>query len=596
MKFLYYLLGFIIFLHFAPHLYSKKNTDIFNDYCINKYIQILIVVTVYSTIKTNAETVMLILLVPIILTITLLIKKEGYSVKLTPAKESTPPLIALILFSIVIFSIQYFLLTSSASGNINLSNRDYIFYTNISEFLLQNGIESAEFNEILKENIIPTPYHYFQPWLHAFFGELTNLPIYQISYLITFTMIRALIILTFYSIISSIWPKYLSLIFAFSAISATGIYIPIIYEQNQFLSTSINLAWNHLTTPKLLPIYFSFAFFLLCAFRFKNKSTAISALSVTPVLYAPAAFWYLGFSTSFVTFQHLKNKSFKKTIFLFSAALLPIALVSMFYSQYSTAPAGSIIGSGEDVIRGIKIFTGSIFLLFMIFFPYLIIMTVSARKGEKYFGQISLKNELIAPAVGGLVFSVSGWIVFMHNTNGAQALSIYIPIFAIIIFFVIVSSQQRPVSFLATALVIVNILQFRDFPSDFQRFDYRYKDTASNISEFKHYIGDLTRAGVIHNKVEQSGKFYNFNTHRPFIEISVYENGHVFHDLTHFTATGNSLINNKATILELIRLADIQYIIACPACSLPSNIAESFRKNGVVDNWIIYTKNDQTTD
>jgi hypothetical protein len=417
---LVYTTGKIITSFFSFNI--SKPINLFVSYSIG----LLAILITYSVIKSRLHTINL-GIIPLFFLLIFCLRKKINSPRFDFNSIKKDVVISLsILFPIFIFQSIFFI--NISSNTINAMNLDYWFYGNMADFLKLYGLETT-FTDInlygLNHAIQLNPYHYSELWLTAFFSNLFSTSAENIYVLVTIPLLITIYGIGIYSIFSEtkIKRKYVFLV-TILCLMIGGLYFPI-YDKseitNYFSTTVTNILGSVFQKLSFVAIYLLLAFILL----YKNKKNyAIIVLAFLPffaIYFFPAV---LGGIALLIVWDWINARFSYKKIDWFSVGIIiyTALFIFLFYSIFNKAENAYVHLSNKSLLTKIahaqlqigdlKSFVLYVFVrfggCFMLYFPYLILLSNSILKQKK----ILLMSCFIV---------LSGAIAFALTNGFAQA-------------------------------------------------------------------------------------------------------------------------------------------------------------------------------
>jgi ABC-type multidrug transport system fused ATPase/permease subunit len=194
---------------------------------------------------------------------------------------------ALLLCSFV-FTIRFFHLYQQ-DGIFAIPHPDYVYYTRLSSYLLNFGIENSQIEPVFVESHGTKPYHYFELWLNGAFIFASGLNGLIVLMTVTYSLLTVLVWAGIMACVEEIkkrisWSdKLLGAVLLFIC----GLYLPF-YSNSSFLSSSATFSFSLWTQPKISVIYL----FILPGILFLlkgNKRMAVCCFLLLPVVYITTA-------------------------------------------------------------------------------------------------------------------------------------------------------------------------------------------------------------------------------------------------------------------------------------------------------------------
>ncbi|MAZ36381.1 MAG: hypothetical protein CL842_02895 [Crocinitomicaceae bacterium] len=239
------------------------------------------------------------------------------------AKELTSSieLKSLLILPFFVYFLTWLKLISLNSFPFYNTGRDHVFYSNVSNFISQTGLESFNLDWLLDLELIGvTPYHYIELWLNTAVANLTSILHLHAFDFITVPILYSILALVLYSYARN----YLSFIEAL-LVTLVVVYLP-------DFSVIIEGARPYLiSTPKLVPVVFvmMFQLFLFTRKRFLILLSLFSVYTVINLTLLPTSlvcFVVLG-----AYFLYMRYTTFKVIILAASINLSFCLMLLVFF-------------------------------------------------------------------------------------------------------------------------------------------------------------------------------------------------------------------------------------------------------------------------
>lgn len=300
---------------------------------------------------------------------------------------------------------------------------DYIFYAKLSKYLLETGIENAEFDYIFFEHKV-VPYHYVDIWINSLLIYITRENAVELMILSSYTIGIAGIWLGLVALLETWFAStYYSKIIALFLLFATGIFwgaiinVPFLQSADVFARHSINYS-------KLFPIYLIVILVILLyreSDTFRNKSiiTVLLALPIINVSSAPGVFLILGVFFVFELFR----KDFLKWELAVKTTIIVLFIAVFYKTGYSDA-GGDWSFDYKEYISGtyiktfVNVIGGTAIQTFLLYLPIFLVLLF----GAKQYGFKKLVGILLILGVTFFAFVIP-WGLFHRNANSVQLFS-----------------------------------------------------------------------------------------------------------------------------------------------------------------------------
>jgi hypothetical protein len=499
--------------------------------------------------------------------------------------------------------------SSMLDGNIRTEfHPDLHYYENIS-FYLNQGYENcfSDLNEIyLKKSVVRDPYHYFELWLAAFLGFLTQQKSY--IYILQFAVIPILLTITSTGILA-IWERYNKLnswnyiVFGVLSLFVGSICIflnePILnflddYFTNQTIVLENRYHLNYFLLVKNLPFYILSTLVILLFIE--NQPTKALLVLCLALILNVGLIPGISFAVfSFAIFLlWVKKIKFSEWLNINLCLFLVCVGFVLFYGSFSISNSENLLNKNMipslpiysffsnlsfkgEVIRAVYRLLGPVLYLIILYSFYLVFIAAIKYKLFPRLKQILFFVFLLL--IGGLLTR----LVFT-GMNSPQFLSYLLPFLnvVLILFFAYHFSKHKKLIFTALAIgLISNYAQINTFinqndgkPGE-QLYSYNFqkkveKELSTNLS---------TKVGWIMSEKEQLNtskilwmysvpclfintigihQYYNLND--PFLDTKKdkKEIGHT-DQLKYYTIDSTSL-NYEQNLTSFIQKKKISYV------------------------------------
>lgn len=318
----------------------------------------------------------------------------------------------LFVFFIFVFKYYNFQIGGAVSAHL-----DYLTYSNISEYLVDSGIENGSLNYFHPEQITPAPYHYFELWLNAFFYSVSSFFSLNTLFFATFPTLLFSLVLGFISFIAHYTSEARYYLLGIILLFVCGTSFSIYDDMNLFREMS-NLSYGPLEYYKLLVpsalVLLSLNFIIR-----KQINTGLITLLFLPVVNILFIFiipLVPIIISSVLAFANRIQKRFVFIhiiygVFLFVSVLLFYKLNAIEESSSSGRSDSLLLNSVQYLLdpsylsTAVNIFCKSLFQLFILYVPYLIVFTFIS-----WFFSLSIVNILIRRKL--LIFMFTGILLY----------------------------------------------------------------------------------------------------------------------------------------------------------------------------------------
>lgn len=369
------------------------------------------------------------------------------------------PNINSVIFLYVVAAIFVFFIFISKYYNFQIggavgAHLDYLTYANISEYLLNVGIENGSLNYFYADQIPPAPYHYFELWLNALFYSLgsflslNNLLFITIPTFLFSFYLGLIAFIAHYT--SSIRYYALGLILLFVCGTSFDFYSEItLFTEIQNLSYS-PLDYYKLLVPSIF-VLLSLNFLI----RGQVNSTLITLLflpivNILFILFIPVLTIFISI---FQVFKKIENKRFAIRHTFYGVAL--VLSVLLFYKLNALGSNGSLGKEDGLLLSSIKylvdpsylatafnIFCKSLLQLSILYIPYFVVFILLSKAYSVNIWKQFIEMKFVVFVLIGIIFyALICWALFHWFFNSFQ-------------FFII------PTSILVNTSVFVGIVYF----------------------------------------------------------------------------------------------------------------------------------------
>jgi hypothetical protein len=298
------------------------------------------------------------------------------------------------------------------------SYQDYIYYSRISKYLLETGIENSGTNYLFFQTPSVSPYHYVDIWPNAFLRWVTGENALSLLIFSSYTVGATGVWLGFVSLIERFRkPGMLLKCLAFAWIFASGVYLGKIIPISLIQSTDV-FTVHVLNYSKLYPLFLIviLLFHLYLDGRQGFFMTTLLMLPLVNISTAPGAFLLAGI----VALLRIKNLRF---LFESGLKVLALAIFLILLYRIGQTPAGASsfkIGNlfeAKYLKTFINVIAGSAIQQAVIYFPIIILLLIRWRN----LLMVSLKDYVMVASCF-FVF-ILPWAFFHENPNSIQLFS-----------------------------------------------------------------------------------------------------------------------------------------------------------------------------
>lgn len=375
------------------------------------------------------------------------IKKESLTINLKKIKRIELPQIGILfLFTIIFFSLSYYVLFNNGVGNIWC---DYPVYATFSHNIEYTHIEGPS---VFIQTMITDKYHYADIWANVFFSFLFNENYLHIYLLIVITLFAVLIFQGGIAIAQAagIENRFLLLVFGILLI----IIQPFIPFFNKFYFAFIDL-------PKLGGLYL---FFIASGLLFIQKKYFLSALVLYLLIafYTPVAPGIIGGLFVVILIVNYKNK-FKLINRYIIYAATGIIFYVIFYFFINTGTIGHNASDDHSLSWALLFIIKKSVIYIFSFLLSLVLLLIIGRIFNPQFDKtfkfkFSFFSLIVFVLAGLLSSAIIAGLYSMISIEGSQLLKVFaLPVFSIIYYIFIIILTKR-ISLLPAKIFSVIIL------------------------------------------------------------------------------------------------------------------------------------------
>lgn len=608
--YIFHVIGYFVSKFIKISLKQKES-----QFFLNILIGLITIICIYAIIKTFFLTILLWVIV-----LFLILYFYRNKQKKTFLKENNQQIIFISFFVLLfIFSVSFYLTYYFTNGYVFGDN---LFYANVSQNLIDTGIETNNLDWTVKEKT-PLPYHYFESWFIAFFTEIFKLNTIAVYGLIYVPFFISLIYIGAFSIIKSIFKDqkitiinliFLSFLFLFIQIPSNPFS-----ESTPFLN--FFLIGNIIYHIKYAIVYLIFQLVFLLVLNKKYFIVLIFMLMLVPLYstIAPAILsgllfvliylfiskkislklFFINFSLIFFTtfyytlFYYFQKPESSSNIFDYSkltesyvkigkisVVLLLIILIFfgilyyIYKNNYFNIKKNNWINflKTNQLVIGFLVFIFGSFLAVFLVFPILNAVSHDA---------FQLLSNFLTP-IYSLVFFIVFLILFKHKTQ--KIITFFTVIF--LVYFIIISNKNQPFS-----------VNYINLPKEEKNIDLEYynfiKNSINEKSRFA-YFRNYNDKNVMFCKpflFLPDSRIAHFTNHYVPISLSVYDlpkgkdiryvnpEAFSFYNFVENQKKNNTFVNLKKSTLEYIKKHKIRHIIIENGAKISFNINDISKKS-----------------
>lgn len=306
---------------------------------------------------------------------------------------------------------------------------DIVYYSKISAYLRDKGIETSTVNYF--EDKGPVPYHYFELWLNALVSSVTGILSLKSFKLITIPFLQTLLFCGVVDLVKKrIYTLYAYLI---------GIFIIFLSGTSPFFLKEISFFQNastfHLSfmTPKLLAVA-AFSLPALILWDNKERVKSLCFFLILPLISIATAPAILITASGILAWEIIIRKKFidyRAPVVLVVGVALFLAIFYIFFGDPGTKSAGSYFLSSVYFKRIFTVMAGGGILMGAMFWVFFIVLVVYFRKVKTTIRKSPENYGVFILFTGATLLS---WAIFHHVINSVQLFSIpFLAFFLIIV-------------------------------------------------------------------------------------------------------------------------------------------------------------------
>ncbi len=451
------------------------------------------------------------------------------------------------LLSLIVFFLQYNKLFD-LSGNMLRIHYDTAFYAQVGQFISQSGKETLMLDTLNQENNPPVFYHYFGIWFGVLFANLFNLNILNALVLVSHSLMITLVITGSAVLLQQRFGFSLKKSFLFALpILFLGHFWTAFGAEKTFITPGFVL--SALRIQKLGTVYISLLFFLILLNK-KQLFARIFPLCLMFLLYGstlPVVFTGIFFYLLYYIFTK-QEKSKKELLFSFSALIIPVLGIVLFYDlihlfHFPSVPDSSQLIEKRNLMDRIDSLLGTLVFFFnkisyyivILFIPILILIYLIYKK------ELSLKQIWEKYAV---MFFVLLTGLILHSLTNKEIdsdqlfLNIAFPFVSIFVFLTTIALFFSNSIFRKIIAVLIVFLHFY--------CNFSFHETHPIDRKYYEEIADIIKEGN-----NRYAYLFDKNT---LMNGSVVRNANVIYadyDITRFTNDYHPVFLNSFDLLEI---------------------------------------------
>ena len=386
---------------------------------------LLLIVSIYAIIKTEAHTILL--PIPFLVLLHIFLKKQ-----LDRPGAPLRTYLWLFLLAFLFYSCFFlFAFISFEPGMVRLPTGDNAFYARLAEFLNDKGVENYRFDHGSTDSAV-MPYHYFDCWATALVSKIFKLNTHYVLMLVVYPLFSLLFVLVVFG-----WlrkenrPDWKTGIVALLTPLFAG--IGFLYPSRWVNAEVLNQAPVEivkLLCPAVLFVW------MLSYLRANDISRVLILAAIMGLCYAtllPA----LAMLSGWILFQSLQQKKIKFLIPALICVVSTAAYFILFYRNSGYSQVRFQFTKMEYTARSIKMLAGGIFEI-ILWLPVILLAWFVFKVGK--FRQIIELETFFIFVLGGLLGWIFCWTIHVEYQQLFESA------------FVLVSA-------LLTALVLVNAFE-----------------------------------------------------------------------------------------------------------------------------------------
>ena len=491
----YGITGFILLNSFK----KKRNLTLtYTKLFLSIFIGLSFVISLLAIIKTNFQTVNLILFIVILYTI-YCVRSYEHDKQIIDERYpfSTHPVLVSFIVTIILYTIIYFLF-------INIYyNQDYIYYSKISYYLFKTGFENDYqiYNLIDKDYNGVTPYHYFDLWHNAFnYFSFRTQSILDTLLTVSSTILIFIIFIGLLAI-NEIYKKVniLTIILACCIIFFGGFFMPLLIKIPFFLS------FDYCFTPSVLfnvskfspTILFFIAAFIMLNIKKSSGLLIFATLPVVSIVLLPAVLMSISLLLLVILFNTTirKNISTKQVIILYTPTIYVVIFYFIFGNKLIIRGGATLndvfislspIKSPKTIYNKFNIVAGSIIVILAVYLPLLplIYKSIVTKKSRNNFNELFIVVLLFTSSIGGAL----AWSILSPKMNAIQPFYYFVKVYPVILFIFICLSDNSIYKYfvililiLCSAFNLISALQKSPNNIESNLYKKQYNYVTSNI-------------------------------------------------------------------------------------------------------------------
>lgn len=579
---------FFILLGILPQLKPVDQKASLLTFSLNITAYVLVLVLCYSIYQTKGHTVFL-TAIPAF-TYMVFTHYPTWTIQWLPNKSRLKFLGITLLVVNSIFIVKALTLFQLHGEYLKIPHPDYIFYAKLSSFFQQTGIESYTFD--IASN--PTPYHYFEIALNAFFTTF-GLQAYASLMLLTYPILLTLCFLLSLSFFHPSKIRARSLLFGLSILFIHLLLMPILKGHVPFL----DVATTYLVSPwdyqKLAVIYLVILLALL-GYKYGKLDTFFCIAALFPSLYGTLFFATAGLMVAALV---LKIK-LKAHIHWASIACMAISLVLYQWFYQINTSNNDLQPLINTTLFGVAIknFASTCIRLGVFMLPYMVLFGINKNKVWPY---LQTHQHLVMAFALALLASFSGWSLFHLQTDALQLFSNFgIPAICIGICFLLRQiSWQKQLAITLVAIAInyhkfllpsnLSLLQeARPIFSTRQHGVYfkNEQDYTNPYNISPHYANPLSFVYLINPQVRMTDlsiveAVLHTSLDTPIINSTLARN-----EYNHYLQSQHD--HGIAAQINFIKSHDISFLICPKDYALPLALSNLFKHQTSIDNQVVW--------
>ncbi|MBL0234353.1 MAG: hypothetical protein IPQ08_11885 [Chitinophagaceae bacterium] len=405
---------------------------------------LLLIVSIYAIIKTEAHTILL--PIPFLVLLHIFLKKQ-----LDRPGAPLRTYLWLFLLAFLFYSCFFlFAFISFEPGMVRLPTGDNAFYARLAEFLNDKGVENYRFDHGSTDSAV-MPYHYFDCWATALVSKIFELNTHYVLMLVVYPLFSLLFVLVVFG-----WlrkenrPDWKTGIVALLTPLFAG--IGFLYPSRWVNAEVLNQAPVEivkLLCPAVLFVW------MLSYLRYNDISRVLIVSAIIGLCYAtllPA----LALLTGWILFQSFRQGRIKFLIPALIGAIISAGYFIWFYRNSGYSQVRFQFTAMEYIGRSLKMMAGGMMEI-IIWLPIMVLGWLIFR--EQKFLQVRELKAILIFVLGGLLGWIFCWTIHVEYQQlfesafvlGSALLTalvfvnafesfkwlVYVPVFGLIIFFIV---------------------------------------------------------------------------------------------------------------------------------------------------------------